>query len=127
MQSTHRSGWLKQKNKQHQTLGHKSNRQVKQKSGGKLNKLRSLVKKNKVVEWRNERKNREQDLKKQKRLQAFNLKRSIGQLDNSPYIVTIIYFGNDDLESNKTQMVLNFLKTCNEEDATIHQTSTGNR
>lgn len=123
MQSTHRSGPLKQKNKAHHTLGHKSNRQIKQRSGGKTGDLKSLVKKNKVIEWRNERKNRENDLKKQKRLNAFNLKRSIGQLHNAPYIVTILYFGDNPFETKEA--ILNLLTKYDEEDAVVRNTPTG--
>lgn len=127
MQSAHRSGPLKQKNKSHQTLGHKSNRQVKQKQGGKTSssKLQSLVKKCKITEWRQQRKNRENDLKKQKRLNAFNQKRSLGQLHNAPYVVTILNFGDQSIDDT-TEKILNLLTTYDEEDAIVQKTSSGN-
>ena len=126
MQSAHRSGPLKQKNKPHHTLGHKSNRQIKHKLGGKIdNKLQqlSIKKNNKVVEWRHERKNRENDLKKQKRLNAFNLKRSLGQMHNAPYIVTILNFSQQSATTN--ELILNLLTSYDEEDAIVQQTSNG--
>lgn len=124
MQATHRSGPLKQKNKAHQTLGHKSNRQVKQRQGGKVGRFQGLVKKNKLVELRNERKNRDKDLKKQKRLNAFNLKRSLGQLHNAPYIVTILNLSG---EANAfTKRILDLLTTYDEEEANVERISEGN-
>lgn len=123
MQATHRSGPLKQKNKAHQTLGHKSNRQVKQKQGGKVGRFQSLFKKNKLVELRNERKNRDKDLKNQKRLNAFNLKRSLGQLHNAPYIVTILNLSEQPDAS--TKLILDLL-TAYDEDANVERISEGN-
>lgn len=122
MQATHRSGPLKQKNKAHQTLGHKSNRQVKQKQGGKVGRLQSLYKKNKLVELRHERKNRDKDLKNQKRLNAFNLKRSLGQLHNAPYIVTILNLS--ERPDASTKLILDLL-TTNDEEATVERISEG--
>lgn len=122
MQATHRSGPLKQKNKAHQTLGHKSNRQVKQKQGGKVGRLQSLYKKNKLVELRHERKNRDKDLKNQKRLSAFNLKRSLGQLHNAPYIVTILNLS--ERPDASTKLILDLL-TTNDEEATVERISEG--
>lgn len=124
MQATHRSGPLKQKNKAHQTLGHKSNRQVKQKQGGKVGRFQSLVKRNKLVELRSERKNRDKDLKKQKRLSAFNLKRSLGQLHNAPYIVTILNLSEQTNASAKH--ILDLLIAYDEEDANVERISEGN-
>ena len=126
MQQIHRSGPLKQSNKPHHTLGHRSNRRIKQKLGGKTGKLQSLIRKNRDVEWRHERKNREKNLKKEKRLNAFNLKRSLGQLYNAPYVVTILYFFDDKNQLNKSKLILDLLKNCNDEDLTVQETSTGN-
>lgn len=116
MQQVHRSGPLKQQNKAHKNT-HRSNRQLKNLAGGRVGSgdgIKHSKQHNKLVESRCARRDRSLMLRKNKREQTLNRKRSIGQLDNAPILVTLLYF-SDNWSEERVQKLLQLLAQSEEE------------
>jgi pre-rRNA-processing protein TSR1 len=91
-QKTHRPGAFKQQNKTHKTGRHRSKGEIQNNHKGKVD-LKSMTKKRKDAEQsKDQRKNRLNQLRKNKRDEILNKKRAIGALSGSPHIVVRIHF-----------------------------------
>ncbi|CAN7989115.1 unnamed protein product [Ixodes hexagonus] len=85
----HRAGAFKQQNKTHKHGRHKSNRSLESVNKGKVN-IKALTTKNKHQLKRMERRNQLQQLRKLKRDEATERKRSLGGFGAPPFLTAIV-------------------------------------
>lgn len=86
-QVTHNPGRFKQQNKPHKTGRHRSKSEIDKTNKGKVG-IKSLTKRNKQdAQNKDQRKNRLNQIRKNKREQILNKKRSIGSLNGCPHII----------------------------------------
>lgn len=90
MQAIHRSGPLKQQNKSHKRGRHRSNRELQTANKGKVQDVKSLTKNRSDSLGRDARRNQIQQIRRNKRQEAFSNKRSIGS-DTTPPILVMVY------------------------------------
>lgn len=122
MQEVHRSGPLKQKNKSHKQQ-FRSNRQLKNAAGGQVpNSVKGQSGGN-HNESRLARRQRSANQRKTKREITLNRKRSIGQPDNAPIVVSVLYF-SDTYNDYRAQSIINLLLQS-EDDAIVHRSELG--
>ncbi|XP_075552207.1 tsr1 ribosome assembly factor [Dermacentor variabilis] len=115
----HRPGAFKQQNKAHKHGRHRSNRSLESLSRGKVS-LKAITRKNKHELKRQERKNQIQQLRKLKREEATERKRSLGGSGVPPFLTAIIpLHANED-----PAKFLELVKSCDEE-AVISESSQG--
>ncbi|RNA32223.1 pre-rRNA-processing TSR1 -like protein [Brachionus plicatilis] len=94
-QVTHNPGRFKQQNKPHKTGRHRSKSEIDKTNKGKVG-IKSLTKRNKQdAQNKDQRKNRLNQIRKNKREQILNKKRSIGSLNGCPHIISIIPLSTD--------------------------------
>jgi len=93
-QQTHKPGALKQQNKSHKSGKHRSKAEVYRENKGRVD-AKVLGKKAKNDLSKNDRKNRDQQLRKTKREEILNVKRSIGSPSGTPHVVTVIPLASD--------------------------------
>ena len=89
-QIRHNPGPLKQQNKSHKTGRHRSKGEILKTNKGKVG-MKVLSRKNKDTASRDQRKNRLNQLRKIKREEILNKKRSIGGLSGAPHIIVFYY------------------------------------
>ncbi|KAH8021029.1 hypothetical protein HPB51_011808 [Rhipicephalus microplus] len=117
--ATHRPGAFKQQNKAHKHGRHRSNRSLESLSRGKVS-LKFITRKNKHELKRLERKNQIQQLRKLKREEATERKRSLGGSGVPPFLTAIIpLHANED-----PAKFLELVKGC-DEDAVITESGQG--
>ena len=75
----HRSGLLKQSNKGHATLGHKSKRSVDNVNRGRVGLKDQVGKRNKSLESRKERRNKSRQVRDVKKTAVLDAKRNLGE------------------------------------------------
>lgn len=86
-QVTHNPGRFKQQNKPHKTGRHRSKGEIDKGNKGKVG-IKTLTKKSKLDrQKKDQRKNRLNQIRKNKREQIINKKRAIGSLNGCPHIV----------------------------------------
>ncbi|XP_077541698.1 tsr1 ribosome assembly factor isoform X2 [Haemaphysalis longicornis] len=115
----HRPGAFKQQNKTHKHGRHRSNRSLESLSRGKVN-LKAITRKNRHQMKKQERKNQLQQLRKLKREEATERKRSLGGAGVPPFLTAII-----PLHKNEDAVkFLELVKSC-DDDAVITESSQG--
>lgn len=85
-QQTHRPGIFKQQNKSHKTGRHRSKGEIQKSTKGRVG-VKQLTKKKEKSHSRDDRKNRLNQIRKNKRDEILNKKRAIGSLSGAPHIV----------------------------------------
>jgi pre-rRNA-processing protein TSR1 len=85
-QVRHNPGQFKQPNKSHKTGRHRSKGEILKSNKGKVG-VKVISRKNKDAVSRDQRKNRLNQLRKNKREEILNKKRSIGSLNGAPHLI----------------------------------------
>lgn len=89
-QARHNPGVFKRPNKEHKTGRHRSKGEILKSNNGKVA-TQVLSRKKKDIQFKNERKNRLFQIRKNKREEILNKKRCIGTLNGSPHIVVSLF------------------------------------
>lgn len=118
MSQTHRSA-LKQQNKKHRTLGHRSKGSVSRANKGRVD-VKTLSKKNKFEQSKEQRRNKAKQIRAAKKDEAALRKRSLGTHSNPPFLVTVVPLS----PSINPRTVLTALGECDEA-ATVCTSSQG--
>ncbi|KAG0725503.1 Pre-rRNA-processing protein TSR1 [Chionoecetes opilio] len=85
----HRASALKQQNKKHGTLGHRSKGSITKANRGRVT-VKTLSKKNKFEISREQRKNKSKQIRAAKKDEAALRKRSLGSHSNPPFLVCVV-------------------------------------
>ncbi|XP_042877630.1 pre-rRNA-processing protein TSR1 homolog isoform X2 [Penaeus japonicus] len=115
----HRASALKQQNKKHKVLGHRTKGQLTKVNKGRVA-IATLSRRAKKELSREERKNQMKQIRSQKREEATSRKRAIGTANNPPFLVTIVPL-SPDINPRK---VISALTSCDPE-ATITTSAQG--
>ncbi|KAG7163444.1 Pre-rRNA-processing protein TSR1-like [Homarus americanus] len=105
----HRPSALKQQNKRHRTLGHRSKGSVSKSSKGRVS-VKTLSKKAKKDLSREQRRHRSKQIRAVKREETSLRKRALGTANNPPFLVTVVPLS----PSINPRTVLNALVSCDE-------------
>jgi len=117
--TVHRASSLKQQNKKHKTLGHRSKGQVANAAKGRVG-VKALSKRAKKELGREQRRNQSKQIRSLKRDEAASRKRSLGTASNPPFLVTLL-----PLSPNiNPRKVLSLLSSCDSQ-ATVTNSPSG--
>ncbi|XP_050723085.1 pre-rRNA-processing protein TSR1 homolog isoform X2 [Eriocheir sinensis] len=109
LSQAHRPSALKQQNKKHRTLGHRSKGSISKANRGRVS-AKALSKKLKFDLSREQRKNKAKQIRAAKKEEAFLRKRSLGSHSHPPFLVTVVPLS----PSINPRTVLTALKECDE-------------
>ncbi|ROT66365.1 hypothetical protein C7M84_015613 [Penaeus vannamei] len=113
MASKHRASALKQQNKKHKVLGHRTKGQLSKVNKGRVA-ISAQSRRAKKEMSREQRKNQMKQIRSQKRDEAMSQKRSVGTANNPPFLVTIVPL-SPDINPRK---VVSALTSCDPEATT---------
>jgi len=114
----HRPSRLKQQNKKHHTLGHRSKGQVNNAAKGRVS-VKAFSKRAKTQLGREQRRNQTKQIRSIKRDEAAARKRSLGTANNPPFLVTLV-----PLSPNiNPRKVLSLLSSCDEQSTVTNSPS----
>lgn len=103
----HRPSALKQQNKKHNTLGHRTKGALSRSSKGRVS-VKTLSKKARKELSRQERRNRSKQIRAQKREEATARKRALGSASSPPFLVSVVPLS----PSINPRKILNALISC---------------
>ncbi|XP_017772467.1 PREDICTED: pre-rRNA-processing protein TSR1 homolog [Nicrophorus vespilloides] len=115
----HRAGNLKQSNKKFNSGRHHSKRSISISTKGKVN-IKSILRKQKGELSKEQKRHQANQIRKNKRDEVLNQKRSIGGLDTLPFLVCVL-----PLHQNINPEIVTKLLTECDEDAEIHKSNSG--
>lgn len=113
MASKHRASALKQQNKKHKVLGHRTKGQLSKVNKGRVA-ISAQSRRAKKEMSREQRKNQMKQIRSQKRDEAMSQKRSVGTANNPPFLVTIVPLSAD----INPRKVVSALTSCDPEATT---------
>ncbi|XP_056000532.1 pre-rRNA-processing protein TSR1 homolog isoform X2 [Ostrea edulis] len=119
VQQQHRPGALKQQNKSHKHGKHKSKGQLDKDTKGRVD-IKTATKKYKAIQRKQDRKHHADQVRRQKREEVLNQKRSKGGNLSPPHFVVVLLLH----EGLDVSNVLGVLKSC-DESATVTQNEQG--
>jgi len=115
----HRAGLLKQSNKGHGTLGHKSKRSVENINRGRVGLKDNVGKKFKTLESRKERRNKSKQVRDTKKTAVLDAKRNLGSFRAPPILVAVL-----NISPNIDNSVIETLTSC-DDTAVVTSSATG--